>query len=567
MRRYNPSELDEWLPPLPETEPPARRGPFTMPETVQDGARNVTLYRLARSLHARKMGLPAILAALEAENQAKCAPPLPAGEVADIAQHAMTQPDTPTFATATGEPEAEHFTDTGNAARLVREHGAGLRYVREARIWARWDGRRFALDGEAPVIELAKSTARAMLTEAATLADPERRAALARHATRSEHEARLRAMVALAASDPRVLISADALDADPDRLNLANGLLDLATGQLGPHDPGALCTKLAPVAFDPAARCPRWLAFLSRILNGDRALLEFLQRALGYALGGRPIEQVVFFLYGTGANGKSTLLNVVGRLLGDYARFASVDSFLTRKHAAPGIGNDLVRLRAARFVWAMEPDAGRRLAESLIKSVTGDDPLIGRRLYGEYEQFPPSFVLFLGCNHKPRILSAQHAMWRRVRLLPFVVTIAEPEQDKTLAARLVAEEGPGILAWLVAGHQRWRHEGLGKQPDAVRAATAAYRDEQDTLGGFFTDRCVMDSSATVTVDVLYVAYSGWAVAASERTLSKAEFGARVAERGGVPGRTKAGRFWRGLRLRTTADPVPEPTAPEAVSPW
>lgn len=285
--------------------------------------------------------------------------------------------------------EAEHLTDTGNAARLVRLHGAGLRYVREARTWGRWDGRRFALDGEAPVIELAKATARAMLMEAATLDDPDRRAGLARHATRSEGEARLRAMVGLAASDPRVLVSAEALDADPDRLNVGNGLLDLTTYQLGPHDPAALCTKLAPVAYDPAAQCPQWLAFLTRILNEDAELLAFVHRALGYMLGGRPVEQVLFFLHGSGANGKSTLLNVLGRLLGDYARFASVDSFLNRKHAAPGIGNDLVRLRGARFVWAMEPEAGRRLAESLIKAVTGDDPIIGRRLYGEFEQFPP----------------------------------------------------------------------------------------------------------------------------------------------------------------------------------
>ena len=570
MRRYNLHELAEWLPALPEDTAPARKGPFQMPETVQDGARNDTLYKLARSLHARKTGLPALLAALEAENQEKCRPPLPAAEVATIAQNAMTQPDTPAFAAAAAvaEPEAEHLTDTGNAARLVRLHGARVRYVQEARAWAHWDGRRFALDGEAPVIELAKATARAMLTEAGTLDDPERRTALARHATRSEGEARLRAMVALAASDPRVLISADMLDATPDRLNVANGLLDLSTTQLGSHDPAALCTKLAPVAYDKTATCPQWLAFLDKILNKDKALIAFLQRALGYALGGTPREQVVFFLHGTGANGKSTLLNVVGRLLGDYARFASVDSFLSRKHTAPGIGNDLVRLRAARFVWAMEPEADRRLAESLIKAVTGDDPIIGRRLYGEFEQFAPTFVLWLGCNHKPRVLSNQHAMWRRVRLLPFTVTIADTEQDKTLAERLVAQEGPGILAWLVAGHQRWRREGLGTIPDAVRAATAAYRAEEDTVGGFFADRCVVEPAATVTVDELYSAYSGWALSAGERTLTKARFGARVADHGGAPGRTKAGRFWRGLRLRTTTDPEPAADpATETVSAW
>jgi putative DNA primase/helicase len=374
-------------------------------------------------------------------------------------------------------------------------------------------------------------------------------------------------MVALAASDPRVLIPAEALDAEPGRLTVANGLLDLSTGHLGPHDPAALCTKLAPVAYDPAAACPQWLGFLDKILNKDAALIGFVQKALGYAVGGRPMEQVVFFLHGTGANGKSTLLNVVGRLLGDYARFASVDSFLTRKHAAPGIGNDLVRLRAARFVWAMEPEAGRRLAESLIKAVTGDDPLIGRRLYGEFEQFPPTFVLFLGCNHKPRILSSQHAMWRRVRLIPFMVTIAEAEQDKTLAARLVAEEGPGILAWLVAGHQRWRREGLGAPPAAVRAATAAYQEEQDTLGGFFADRCVLDMAATVPVEALYAAYTGWALSAGERVMTKAEFGSGVTERGAVKGRTNRERFWRGLRLLTAEEQAAGVTAPGGLDPW
>lgn len=159
-------------------------------------------------------------------------------------------------------------------------------------------------------------------------------------------------------------------------------------------------------------------------------------------------------------------------------------------------------------------------------------------------------------------------MWRRVRLVPFAVTIPEAEQDKTLAARLAAEEGPGILAWLVAGHQQWRAEGLGL-PAAVRAATAAYREEQDTLGAFFAERCVLEPAANVTVEELYTSYSGWALAAGERGLSKAEFGSRVADRGATAGRTKAGRFWRGVRLRTASDPAPgpAPTTMAAVSPW
>ena len=548
-----------------DAETNGQKAPFAMPDKIRAGERNSTLFASARSLRARGYSAKAILAALEAENAEKCEPPLEAGELADMVQHAMTAPDRPDFAEArTANAEGFHTTDQGNAERFATQHVGRIRYAWAEDRYLWWDGRRFSRhDAEGHALELAKVTARGIYGEADRETDPDRRKRLATWAARSESEARLRAMLALAQSEPGMALAPDELDADGDLLNVDNGLLDTRTGTLGPHDPAKRCTKLAPVAYDPDATCPRFIRFLGTVFGGRAPLIEFIQRAVGYALTADTSEQCLFVLYGKGANGKSTLLRVIGDLLGDYARTTPTETLLVQRGEAPR--NDVMRLRGARFVSANEAEGRRHLSESLVKSLTGSDVTAARALYQEFDQFVPTFKVFLSVNHHPRITGTDKGIWRRIRLVPFDVTIPDAEQDKHLGDALRAE-GPGILAWMVRGALAWRRDGL-QPPSEVTEATADYRRGQDTLGPFLDEACVCAPGASVAIGELYARYVAWAEKNREQTLPKREFGVRMLERDGVTrDRTGTTRLWRGVRLRLdTEAPVPAETV--EATPW
>ncbi len=461
--------------------------------------------------------------------------------------------------------EAPHLTDTGNAQRFAREHADVVRYCWPLRRFYVWTGKIWEPDAEGRIYALAKETARLILADALQAPTYEARKTLGAWALKSESEPRLRAMVDLARSEPALVVSPDALDADPWALNVENGIINLKTGDLGSHDPAALCTKLAPVAYDPDADCPRFMKVLDTIFAGRGPLIEFMRRCLGYALVGVATEQVIIVLHGLGANGKTTLLKIFHTILGPYAVSTPPESLLLKREA--GIPNDLARLAGARMVSAVEVDGGRRLAENLVKSVTGGDPIVARFLNREFFEFRPTFTLFLSVNRKPRITGRDHAIWRRVRLVPFIVTIPENEQDRTLADQLVAAEGPGILRWLVQGCLAWQREGLGL-PDDVRAATQEYRLEQDVLAGFLADRCILEPGAHVGGSALYAGYAAWACTGGERALSRSEFREALLHRDGiVEHRTNTLRGWQGIRLREAGEPEPtEPAEAEAREP-
>ncbi len=329
-----------------------------------------------------------------------------------------------------------HCTDLGNARRLVARYGARVRYVPEWEQWLAWDGRRWAPDISGEVPRLAKATALAIYEEALKCEDKARRKELAAHAPRSESEGRLTAMASLAKTEPGIPVLVATLDQDPMILNVENGTLELQTGSLRPHSPVDLITKLAPVLFDANAKCPAFHRFLERVLP-DRALRAFLQKAIGYALTGLTTEQILLFLYGLGANGKSTLLELLHRLFGDYAAKADSSSLLVRRNEGPR--NDLAALVGARLVAASEANEGSRLDEATIKALTGGDRITVRRLYADYFTFQPTFKIVLAANAKPTIAGQGPAIWRRIRLVPFAVTIPESERDPRLLETLTGE--------------------------------------------------------------------------------------------------------------------------------
>lgn len=368
---------------------------------------------------------------------------------------------------APSKPECLPFTDLGNAERFVREHGEDVRYCAEIKKWFIWNGSFWEKDSSGEIYRRAKKTVRGMLIEAAHIESEEVRKALVKHERRSESENRIKAMVNVAQSESGIPIRLTHFDADPMLFNVQNGTIDLRKGELRKHRREDLISKISPVTYDPLAPAPLWGAFIKRITNGSEGLAEYLARTVGYSLTGETAEHALFLLYGTGANGKSTFLEALRYVMGDYAATADFGAFLASK--GQGIRNDIARLKGARFVTATESEAGKRMAESLVKQLTGGDQVSARFLYGEFFEFHPAFKLFLGTNHRPKVIGSDEGIWRRIRLIPFTLTIPPSERDKKLTAKLKSE-AQGILNWAIDGLRDWLDGGL-KDPAEVLAAT------------------------------------------------------------------------------------------------
>jgi putative DNA primase/helicase len=443
-----------------------------------------------------------------------------------------------------------HLTDMGNAKRLRIQHGQDVRFCKTWGFWLWWDGRRWRRDDTDAIVRLAKEMVGTIYAEAAAASDEDTRKALAKHALKSEAEARVRAAISLAETEPGIPIRPENLDRDRWLLNVQNGTLDLKTGHLCPHNHDDLITKLVPVDYDPDAPCPTFLAFLERIMESNTDLIRFLQRAAGYSLTGDTSERALLILHGEGRNGKSTLLETLRGILGDYALRTPTDTLLAKRDS--GIPNDVARLKGMRLVTASEADEGRRFDEARIKDLTGGDTISARFMRGEFFDFLPEFTLWLGTNHKPVIRGTDRSIWDRIRLVPFAVRIPDDEQDKHLKDKLMAES-TGILAWAVRGCLEWQRDGLS-EPEAVKQATAGYRAEMDVLGDFIEDRCVVAEIALVSAKNLYSTYHQWCDESGERSMTQKAMGLRLAERGfdsARMGKTRI-RTWLGIGLADDA---------------
>ena len=448
-------------------------------------------------------------------------------------------------------PQQETFnnTDLGNARRLVAHHGQDLRYCHPWGSWLVWDGRRWKTDDSGEIARRAKRTVAAIYSEASIASDADARKALARHAASSESENRIRAMISLAKSE--VPVQPEALDTDPFLLNAKNGTVDLRTGELREHRREDLITKLAPVEYDPDASAPTFEAFLERVLPNEE-VRHFVQHAAGYSATGDTSERCMFIHHGPGANGKSTYQEAIAAALGDYAMRTPTETLLAKR--AGGVPNDVARLKGARLVTAAETEEGRRLDESLIKDLTGQDTISARFMRAEWFDFLPTHKLHLSTNHKPEIRGTDPAIWSRIRLVPWSVVIPPEERDRRLAAKLRAEL-PGVLTYVIRGAVEWGKGGL-KAPDEVRRATAAYRSDQDVLGVFVDERCAVAQDAETYASALYGAYKDWCEISGERAENQRRFGMRLTERGFE--RAKVGGFykWYGIELRTGVSEPP-----------
>jgi len=438
------------------------------------------------------------------------------------------------------------YSDTTNAERLFRENKRDIRYLTAWKKWLVWNGTNWETDeGNALIHEKGLKTIRNIYQEILKTANSRERIEIMNFVKNSENIRRREAMIRTAQYIQELNITAEDLDVNPWLLNVRNGTVDVFTGEFREHRQEDLITKLANVDYDPAADCPLWKKFISEIMNFNPELIKFLQTAAGWSLSGDISEQSMFILYGTGANGKSTFLNTVMYLMGDYATSTFTETFMRK--SGDGNTNDVARLRGARFVATTEIEEGRRLSEPLIKKITGNDQMTARFLYGEFFNFTPTFKIFMATNHKPVIKGTDHGIWRRIKLIPFLTKITEDKQDKHLEYKL-REEASGILNWLLEGAAVWRKERL-QMPNIILSATDEYRAEMDVIGNFIDERCILKKEVKINIRVLYKAYSEWCDENNEHAISERFFTLRFKEMGYRQCRSATEKFWAGVGLR------------------
>ncbi len=453
------------------------------------------------------------------------------------------------------ERSPEHLTDSGNARRIVTMHGQDMRYCAAAGGWLIWNGKCWEPDKSSEAVRRVKAALKDIYREAESIGNKTEREQHLRWAKQSEAQGKIQAALALAQSERELVIMPDELDKDPWLLNCLNGTLDLRTGKLIPHRREDFITKLAGADYDPHAEYKLWSEFLERVLDVNPDLKAYLQSAAGYSLTGSTREQCLFMLYGTGNNGKTTFLETAREVWGTYAQNADFCTFALRERS--GASGDLARLAGARLVTSVEPEKGERLSLSRIKQVTGGDRVTARHLFQSEFEFNPQMKLWFAVNDKPRVGSVGPAMWRRIKAIPFTVTIPEAEIKKDLPEKLRAEHA-GILRWAVEGCLGWREPGF-KTPQVILEATEEYRQESDTLAEFIGECCEKDPKALTSTGDLYMRYAQWCEKSRERLCAKNTFASLLEERGyhAVREGKLRTRVRQGIKLKSEQEAFPE----------
>ena len=438
--------------------------------------------------------------------------------------------------------------DMGNAQRFVDLFGDQIRYCYTDKKWLWYDSRKWCYDNEGMRERMADRAIEAMKAEAKFYiqADEENGGDMAKAFEKHMKKSRFynSRISMLNMVQHHVPVLPFQLDRYKMVLNTPSGVLNLKSGELKEHKPEYYLTKITPVEFSENAECPKWLEFLNEIFDGDKDLIRYIQKAVGYTLTGSTAEQCAFFLYGTGKNGKSTFLDIIRDVFGDYAANIQPETIMVKSNTGGNANSDIARLKGARLVTSVEPNEGVRINEGLLKQLTGDDPVTARKLYGEEFEFKPEFKLWIATNHKPIIRGTDTGIWRRIHMIPFTVQIPEEKVDKNLKHKLKAEM-TGIFKWCVDGCLMWQREGL-KMPKAVLDSVREYRREMDVISAFIEDKCQIGGS--VQSSVLYAAYSSWAEENNEYRMSATKFGLEMAKRFEKIKTSKGQIFYNGVSL-------------------
>lgn len=547
------------LPPMPHwlallvrpLEPAPARGmrvPSHGIPPIHEGERNARLFSIARGCRADGYDEARVLERLRQLNRdGTVLVPLDDSELVVIARQGVrVPPGRDGYTPATGSVTYNQ-TDLGNAQRLADRHAGNIHWLTDRQAWVAWDGRRFKRDSGELVMRAAQDTVVSMYLEAANCTDSKEREALMKHALSCEREGRLRSAVSLARAQSGVMAESSEFDRAPDLLNVQNGTLDLRSADLIPHDRAHRLTRCLDLDYRHDAPCPTWIAFLERVMDGNHALIEYLRRAVGYSLTGHTHEHCLFLLHGTGANGKSTFTETIGDVLGEYAMRTQFATWLASERGEAT--HEIAALAGARLVVSNEAESSARFAESLVKQATGGDRMRGCFKYQNSFEFVPTFKLWLALNHKPTVRGTDEGFWRRIRLVPFSVTIPPEERDQTLRARL-REELPGILSWAVRGAFEWYQYGLS-DPDEVRQATDDYRSDQDFLADWINGSIESVEHWSENGSAIYKSYRAWCEAQGLKPTNNNTLAKMLRDRGFRNRKDSKGRSeWVGIRLVT-----------------
>jgi len=400
------------------------------------------------------------------------------------------------------------LTDVGLARRLAKTVRGRLALVRERKMWVAWDGRRWAEHGERFAHQAAKRVHDELWNEFTELDGEARTAALFKFVKASGARSTITAMVALAESENGINGSVEEYDAHPWLLNVHNGVVDLRTGALRPHDPKLKITQLAAVEFVPGARSPLWERFIREVTQDNDELALFLQQSFGLALCGDVSDEVLWCHNGEGCNGKSTALEAVAAMLGDYAATAPPGLFAARSFDSHP--TEVAGLRGKRFVTAIEQEANRALRESLVKSMTGGDTIRTRGMREDFWQMRPTWHIHIAYNRAPRLTGTDDGIRRRLRVVPWLASF-KGSPDLSMKARLCSEaERPGILNWCLDGLRQRIEQGRLMSPECVMLATDDYLDDEDLIGRFLAERTESaDASTCIELRSLMRAFTTW----------------------------------------------------------
>jgi putative DNA primase/helicase len=460
-----------------------------------------------------------------------------------------------------GDPEVDEgetfpMTDVGNAERMAALYGSEVRWCERQSRWLTWDGARWLPDADRHIDAYAVATARSIS------ADNPGDSKTEKFALGCESNKRITDMLTRAKGLKELRVTPEQLDVDPMLLNVANGTLDLNTGVLRPHDPADYLTKLIAAKFDSAAQAPRWMELLERVLP-DARVREYLQRYVGYALTGRTDEESLLVLHGSGANGKSVIVKVLLALFADYGQTVPKETLLQKQFS--NIPTDIARMLGKRLLVCMETEDGRQFDEAMLKQLVSGDKVAARKLREDFFEFTPTGKIVLATNHLPQMRNQDEGIWRRIKVVPFTVTIPLEQQDKALSRRIIDEELAGVLAWAVAGVLEWQQAGM-QEPAVVRDYGNEYRKRSDLIGEWL-DQETEAADAVVTTGELYASYKQWCEECGLKAMSVQSLSTKLVERGFIKSLDSHRRSqFTGLRLTDRDDlhPADDPDDPDDV---
>lgn len=458
-----------------------------------------------------------------------------------------------------------HLSDDGNAQRFIMLHGPELLFCHGKRKrWYAWDGIRFQEDRTGKVHYMARDVAHHIKAEADAMpqeaSTQDRRKRTYSFSIQTENHNKRKAFVELAAFDPQVAMTPEMLDRDPWLLCVRNGYLNLETGKLEPADPERLVTRQAAVTFNPAATCPKWLTLLDKVTRGNHAMVDFIQQVTGYLLTGETREDKFFLFIGDGANGKSTVLETISAILGDYAVTPPPGTFLERKFNNPSSASpELAMLPGARLATMSETDQGDKVALGLLKRLAAGGKGSARDMYAGLESDTPTVKIIIDSNHPPRITSNDFGTWRRVVRIPFNYRFQGTELIPEFRAKMIRDEygeHSGILNWMLEGCLKWQQAGRLTLPVEVESATATYRKTEDPVTRFLDDCTTIGDGMATRAGDLYTTFRKWTETNGERCdLSNVKFADEIKTRGFRKTKTMHGASYMGLGLNEAAGGV------------